>query len=50
VRPRPFLYEGTFAHEYQHLLEHYSDPDEVNWINEGLSDWAWSLTGYAHPS
>jgi hypothetical protein len=24
VRPRPFLYEGTFAHEYQHLLEHYS--------------------------
>ena len=49
VRPRPFLYEGTFAHEYQHLLEHYSDPDEVNWINEGLSDWATSLTGYAHP-
>src|SRR5262245_8030676 len=49
VRPRPFLYEGTFAHEYQHLLEHYSDPDEVNWINEGLSDWAMSLTGYAHP-
>jgi immune inhibitor InhA-like protein len=49
VKPRPFLYEGTFAHEYQHLLEHYSDPDEVNWINEGLSDWAMSLTGYAHP-
>ena len=49
VRPRPFLYEGTFAHEYQHLLEHYSDSDEVNWVNEGLSDWAMSLTGYAHP-
>jgi hypothetical protein len=49
VRPRPFLYEGTFAHEYQHLLEHYSDPDEVNWVNEGLSDWAMSLTGYAFP-
>jgi hypothetical protein len=49
-RPRPFLYEGTFAHEYQHLLEHYSDPDEVNWINEGLSDWAMSLTGYAFPA
>jgi Immune inhibitor A-like, MAM domain len=49
VRPRPFLYEGTFAHEYQHLLEHYSDPDEVNWVNEGLSDWAMLLTGYAHP-
>jgi hypothetical protein len=47
---RPFLYEGTFAHEYQHLLEHYEDPDEVNWVNEGLSDWAITLTGYANPS
>jgi hypothetical protein len=49
ARAHPFLYEGTFAHEYQHLLEHYSDPDEVTWVNEGLSDWAMSLTGYAHP-
>jgi hypothetical protein len=46
---RPFLYEGVFAHEYQHLLEHYVDGDEVNWINEGLSDWAQTLTGYVHP-
>ncbi len=45
---RPRLYEGTFAHEYQHLLEYYQDPDEVNWINEGLSDWAQTLTGYVH--
>jgi hypothetical protein len=43
---RPFLYEGTFAHEYQHLLEYYQDPAEVNWVNEGLSDFAESLTGY----
>jgi hypothetical protein len=47
---RPHLYEGTFAHEYQHLLESYEDPDEVNWINEGLSDWAQSLVGYVKPS
>jgi hypothetical protein len=47
---RPFLYEGVFAHEYQHLLEHYVDGDEVNWINEGLSDWAQTLTGYVNPS
>lgn len=46
---RPFLYEGTFAHEYQHLLEHYADSDESTWLNEGLSDYAMSLTGYAHP-
>jgi Immune inhibitor A peptidase M6 len=47
---RPFLYEGVFAHEYQHLLEQYEDPDEVNWINEGLSDWAQTLTGYVNPA
>jgi hypothetical protein len=46
---RPFLYEGTFAHEYQHLLESTEDPDEVNWVNEGLSDWAQTLTGYVDP-
>lgn len=43
---RPHLYEGTFAHEYQHLLEHYEDPDEVSWVNEGLSDYAQTLVGY----
>ncbi|MDQ2910576.1 MAG: immune inhibitor A [Actinomycetota bacterium] len=43
---RPFLYEGVFAHEYQHLLEYYQDPEEVNWVNEGLSDFAIDVTGY----
>jgi Immune inhibitor A peptidase M6 len=47
---RPFLYEGVFAHEYQHLLEYYEDGDEQNWINEGLSDWAQTLTGYVNPA
>ncbi|HSC92258.1 MAG TPA: hypothetical protein VLB86_11440 [Gaiellaceae bacterium] len=47
---RPFLYEGVFAHEYQHLLEQYEDSDEVNWVNEGLSDWAQTLVGYVNPS
>jgi hypothetical protein len=43
---RPHSYEGIFAHEYQHLLQYYVDPGEVNFINEGLSDYAISLTGY----
>ena len=47
---RPFLYEATFAHEYQHLLEYYEDPDETSWVNEGLADWAQTLTGYVDPS
>lgn len=42
----PRMYEGTFAHEWQHLLEYYADPDEVTWVNEGLSDYAQTLTGY----
>jgi Immune inhibitor A peptidase M6 len=45
---RPRLYESTFAHEYQHLLEYYQDPSEVNFVNEGLSDFAESLVGYSN--
>jgi hypothetical protein len=44
---RPYLYEGVFAHEYQHLLHRYTDPDEPNWVNEGLSDFTEVITGYA---
>ena len=33
---RPRLYEGTFAHEWQHLLHYYTDPNETTWMNEGL--------------
>jgi hypothetical protein len=44
----PRMYEGTFAHEWQHLLEYYADPDEVTWVNEGLSDYAQTLTGYVN--
>jgi hypothetical protein len=43
---RPNLYEGTFAHEWQHLLHSYTDPNETTWLNEGLSDFAQTLTGY----
>jgi hypothetical protein len=45
----PYLIEGVFAHEFQHLLEHHEDPDEATWLDEGLADWARSLTGYADP-
>lgn len=44
---RPHLYEGTFAHEYQHLLHDDLDSDEENWINEGMSDFAETVTGYS---
>ncbi len=44
---RPYLYEGVFAHEYQHLLHDDYDPDEDTFVNEGLSMYAEYLTGYA---
>jgi len=43
---RPRAYEGVFAHEWQHLLQQYQDPQETTWINEGLSDFAIGLVGY----
>ena len=42
----PYLFEATFAHEYQHLLHNYTDPDETTWMNEGLSMYAEWLLGY----
>ncbi|MGR6317539.1 immune inhibitor A [Micromonospora soli] len=46
---RPHLYEGTFAHEWQHLAHYYTDPFETSWVNEGLSDFAQTLVGYVDP-
>ncbi|BBH70593.1 hypothetical protein ACTI_72780 [Actinoplanes sp. OR16] len=43
---RPWMYESTFAHEWQHLLGYYTDPEEEPWVDEGLSDYAQTLTGY----
>jgi immune inhibitor A len=46
---RPNLYEGVFAHEYQHLLHDDVDSDEENFTDEGLADWAEFLVGYGLP-
>ena len=39
-------YEGTFAHEFQHLINNDVDPDEVSWVDEGMSTLAEWLCGY----
>lgn len=44
--PRPLEYEGTFAHEFQHLIQHDLDADEDSWVNEGLSTLAEYINGY----
>ena len=43
---QPFKYEGVFAHEYQHLLEFWASPGEATWANEGIADYAITVTGY----
>jgi hypothetical protein len=47
---QPFRYEGVFAHEYQHLLSFYASPGESLWVEEGLADYALTVTGYGLPS
>ncbi|WP_394327613.1 peptidase M6 [Halogranum rubrum] len=39
-------YEGTLAHEFQHLIHNDLDADETTWVNEGMSDYAEVVTGY----
>ncbi len=46
---RPYLYEGTVAHELQHLIHNDHDPDEDSWIDEGMADLAEYLNGFGHP-
>jgi len=46
---RPFVYESTVAHEYQHLLHDDLDEDEVSFVNEGCSMYAEMLCGYGEP-
>lgn len=37
---RPYLYEGTIAHEFQHLIHSDVDGDEDSFVDEGLADMA----------
>ncbi len=35
------------AHEFQHMIHYHYDPDEITFVNEGLSESAMRLCGYA---
>lgn len=39
-------YEGTLAHEFQHMIHANYDRSETSWINEGLSELSARLNGY----
>jgi len=40
----PF-YDGTLAHEFQHMIHWANDRNEETWVNEGLSELAVELNG-----
>lgn len=43
------LYEGTVAHELEHLIHNDHDGNELSWIDEGMADLAEFLNGFGHP-
>jgi len=45
----PYEYEGTFAHEFQHLIHRDLDYDEMSWVTEGCSGLAQYICGYRFP-
>jgi hypothetical protein len=38
-------YQGTLAHELQHLIQENHDPNEDTWVSEGMSELAMFLNG-----
>ncbi len=44
--PGSARYEGTLAHELQHLMHLGQDGNEDCWVNEGASELAMALAGY----
>jgi hypothetical protein len=43
---RPYVYESTVAHEYQHLIHDDYNPEDDTFMNEGCSMYAELLCGY----
>ncbi len=43
---RPWVYESTLAHEYQHLLNAFFNPAQISFVNEGCSMYAEILCGF----
>ena len=39
-------FTGTLAHELQHVVQQATDPNEVTWVNEGLSEFVSQVGGY----
>ncbi len=45
-KPNSSFYDGTLAHEFQHMIHWANDRNEDSWVNEGMSELAGFLNGY----
>jgi hypothetical protein len=46
AKPNSSYYDGTLAHEFQHMIHWYNDRNEDSWVNEGMSELAGHLNGF----
>jgi hypothetical protein len=46
AKPNDAFYDGTLAHEFQHMIHWNQDRNETSWVNEGMSELAADLNGY----
>jgi hypothetical protein len=46
ARPNSTFYDGTLAHEFQHMIHWANDRNEDSWVNEGMSELASYLNGF----
>jgi len=48
--PGTLFYDGTLAHELQHMIHWANDRNEDTWVNEGCAELATELNGYSRGS
>jgi hypothetical protein len=46
AKPNSTFYDGTLAHEFQHMIHWANDRNEDSWVNEGMSELASYLNGF----
>jgi hypothetical protein len=46
AKPNSAYYDGTLAHEFQHMIHWANDRNETSWVNEGMSELASQLNGF----
>ncbi len=49
-KPGTTFYNGTLAHEFQHMIHWHQDLNESTWLNEGASELAMQLNGLKRSS